>query len=94
MQKGEKKPSSKRIGHKGNWDIGIPQLNHPAYISIYIDVRRRRKTERLPFEAKIKAETVEHEDETVSETIEQKLKQVGKQKELNLKMNSISCKRE
>ena len=89
-----KKPSSKRIEHKGNWDIGIPQLNHPAYISIYIDVRRRRKTERLPLEAKIKAETVEHEDEIVSETIEQKLKQVGKQKELNLKMNSISCKRE
>ena len=57
-------------------------------------MRRRRKTERLPLEAKIKAETVEHEDETVSETIEQKLKQVGKQKELNLKMNSISCKRE
>ena len=94
MQKGEKKPSSKRIEHKGNWDIGIPQLNHLAYISIYIDVRRRRKTKRLLLEAKIKAETVEHEDETVSETIEQKLKQVGKQKELNLKMNSISCKRE
>ena len=44
---------SKRI------DVVIPQLNHPAYISIYIDVRRRRKTERLPLEAKTEAETVE-----------------------------------
>ena len=57
-----------------NWDIGIPQLNHPAYISIYINVRRGRKTKRLLLEAKIEAETVEQEDETVSETVEQKLK--------------------
>ena len=64
MQKREKKPSSKRIEYK---DVGIPQLNHPAYISIYIDVRRGRKTKRLPLEAKIEAkiviETVEQEDE-------------------------------
>ena len=45
-------------------------MNHPAYISIYIDVKRRRKTERLPLEAKTEAETVEQEDETVSETVE------------------------
>ena len=69
-----KKPSSKRIEHKGNWDIGIPQLNHPAYISLYIDVRRGRKIERLLLEAKIEAETVEQEDETMSETVEHKLK--------------------
>ena len=66
-------------------------------------MRRGRKIERLPLEAKIEAETVEQEDETMSETIEhklkpwygvdetkremieQKLKQVGKGKELNLK---------
>ena len=66
----EKKPSSKRIEYKRNWDVGIPQLNHLAYISIYIDVRRRRKTERLPLEAKTKAETIEQEDETVSEIVE------------------------
>ena len=71
MQKGKKKPLSKRIEHK---DVGIPQLNHPAYISIYIDVRRGRKTERLPLEAETVAETVEQEDEIESETIEQKLK--------------------
>ena len=35
---------------------------------------RWRKTERLPLEAKIEAETVEQEDETVSEIVEQKLK--------------------
>ena len=74
MQKGEKKPSSKRIKHKKNWDIGIPQVNRLAYISIYIDVRRGRKIERLPLEAKIEAETVaeiiEQEDETMSGTIE------------------------
>ena len=51
-------------------DVGIPQLNHPAYVSIYMNVRRGRKTERLPLEAKIEAETVEQEDETVSETVE------------------------
>ena len=45
-------------------------MNHPTYISIYIDVRRRRKIERLPLEAKTEAETVEQEDETVSETVE------------------------
>ena len=55
----EKNPSSKRIKYERNWDVGIPQLNHPAYISIYIDVRRGRKTERLPLEAKTEAETVE-----------------------------------
>ena len=71
MQKGKKKPLSKRIEHK---DVGIPQLNHPAYISIYIDVRRGKKTERLLLEAKIEAEIVEQEDEIVSEMIEQKLK--------------------
>ena len=53
-------------------------MNHPAYVNIYIDVRRGRKegrkTERLPLEAKIEAETVEKEDETVSEIVEQKLK--------------------
>ena len=38
-----KKPSSKRIEHKRNWNVGIPQLNHVAYISIYIDVRKGRK---------------------------------------------------
>ena len=38
--------------------------------SIYIDVRRGRKTERLPLEAKIEAETIEQEDETKSETVE------------------------
>ena len=74
MQKGKKKPSSKRIEHKRNWDVGIPQLNHPTYVSIYMDVRRGRKIERLPLEAKIEAETIEQEDETVSETVEQKLK--------------------
>ena len=52
----------------------ILQLNHPAYISIYIDVRRGRKTKRLLLESKIEAETIELEDETVSETVEQKLK--------------------
>ena len=51
-------------------DVVIPQLNHPAYINIYIDVRRGRKTKRLPLEAKSEAETVEQEDETVSETVE------------------------
>ena len=45
-------------------------MNYPAYISIYIDVRRRRKTERLPLEAKTEAETIEQEDETVSEIVE------------------------
>ena len=49
-------------------------MNHPAYISIYIDVRRGRKTERLPLEAETVAETVEQEDEIESEKIEQKLK--------------------
>ena len=49
-------------------------MNHLAYISIYLDVRRGRKTERLPLEAKTEAETVEQEDETMSETIEKKLK--------------------
>ena len=71
MQKGKKKPLSKTIEHK---DVGIPQLNHPAYICIYIDVRRGKKTERLLLEAKIEAEIVEQEDEIVSEMIEQKLK--------------------
>ena len=51
-------------------DVGIPQLNHPAYVSIYMNVRRGRKTERLPLEAKTEVETIEQEDETVSETIE------------------------
>ena len=68
---GQKKPSSKRIEHK---DVVIPQLNHPTYISIYIDMRWGRKIERLLLEAKTEAETIEQEDETVSETIEQKLK--------------------
>ena len=45
-------------------------MNHPAYISIYIDVRRGRKTERLMLEAKTEAEIVEQEDETMSETVE------------------------
>ena len=45
-------------------------MNHLAYASIYIDVRRGRKTERLPLEAKIEAETIEQEDETKSETVE------------------------
>ena len=45
-------------------------MNHPAYIGIYINVRRRRKIERLPLEAKTEAETVEQEDETMSETVE------------------------
>ena len=49
-------------------------MNHPADISIYIDVRRGRKTERLPLEAETVVETVEQEDEIESETIEQKLK--------------------
>ena len=49
-------------------------MNHPAYIGIYIDVRRGRKTERLPLEAETVVETVEQEDEIESETIEQKLK--------------------
>ena len=52
----------------------MPQLNHLAYISIYIDVRRGKKTERLLLEAKIEAEIVEQEDEIMSEMIEQKLK--------------------
>ena len=37
-------------------------------------MRRGRKTERLPLEAKTEAETIEQEDEAVSEMIEQKLK--------------------
>ena len=37
-------------------------------------MRRGRKAKRLPLEAKIEAETIEQEDETMSETIEQKLK--------------------
>ena len=41
-------------------------MNHPAYISIYLDVRRGRKIERLPLEAKTEAETVEQEDESVA----------------------------
>ena len=45
-------------------------MNRPAYINIYIDVRRRRKTEKQPLEAKTEAETVEQEDETVTETVE------------------------
>ena len=63
-----------RIEHKRNWDIEIPQLNHPTDINIYIDVRRGRKIERLLLEAKIEVETVEQEDETMSETVEHKLK--------------------
>ena len=43
---------SKRI------DVVIPQLNHPAYINIYIDVRRERKIESLSLEDKTKAEIV------------------------------------
>ena len=39
-----------------------------------MDVRRGKKKERLPLEAKIKAETVEQGDEIVSEIVEQKLK--------------------
>ena len=78
VEKKKKKLSSKRIEHKRNWNVGIPQPNHLAYVSIYIDVRRGRKegrkTERLPLEAKIEAEIVEKEDETVSEIVEQKLK--------------------
>ena len=45
-------------------------MNLPASIKVYIDVRRGKKTERLPLEAKTEAETVEQEDETVSETVE------------------------
>ena len=45
-------------------------MNLPASISIYIDARRGKKTKRLSLEAKIEAETVEQEDETMSETVE------------------------
>ena len=55
---GRKKETIKQNNKARNWDVGIPQLNHPTYISIYIDVRRRRKTERLPLESKTEAETV------------------------------------
>ena len=58
------------IEYKRNWNVRIPQLNLPASISIYIDVRRGKKTKRLPLEAKTKAETIEQEDETMSETVE------------------------
>ena len=37
-------------------------------------MRRGKKTERLPLEAKTEAEIVEQEDKTMSETVEQKLK--------------------
>ena len=69
-----KKETIKQNNRARNWDVGIPQLNRPAYISIYIDVRRGRKIERLLLESKTEAETVEQEDETMSETVEQKLK--------------------
>ena len=69
-----KKETIKQNNRARNWDVGIPQLNHPAYISIYIDVRRGRKIKRLPLESKTEAETVEQEDETMSEIVEQKLK--------------------
>ena len=36
--KKRKKKSSKRMDHKRNWDLDIPQPNHPASVSIYIVV--------------------------------------------------------
>ena len=36
--KREKKKSSKRMDHKRNWDLEIPQPNHSASVSIYIVV--------------------------------------------------------
>ena len=46
----------------------------PAYVGIYIDVRRERKEgrkiERLPLEAETKVETIEREDEIMSEIVE------------------------
>ena len=60
-----KKETIKQNNRARNWDVGIPQLNHPAYIGIYIDVRSGRKIERLSLESKTEAETVEQEDETV-----------------------------
>ena len=36
--KKREKKSSKRMDHKRNWDLEIPQLNHPTSISIYIIV--------------------------------------------------------
>ena len=35
-KRGKKKTSNKRIEHRINWDLGIPQLNHPGSVSIYI----------------------------------------------------------
>ena len=40
-EKGNKKretKSSKRMDHKRNWDLEIPQPNHPLSVSIYIVV--------------------------------------------------------
>ena len=36
MYKGKQKGSSKRIEHKKNWDLEIPQSNPSGSISIYI----------------------------------------------------------
>ena len=60
-----KKETIKQNNRARNWDVGIPQLNHPDYINIYIYVRRGRKTERRPLESKTEVETVEQEDETM-----------------------------
>ena len=37
IKRGEKK-SSKRMDHKKNWDLEIPQPNHLVSVSIYIVV--------------------------------------------------------
>ena len=37
-KKRKKKKSSKRMDHKRNWDLEIPQPNHPVFVSIYIVV--------------------------------------------------------
>ena len=36
MKKRKQKTSSKRMEHKKNWDLEIPQPNHPSSVSIYI----------------------------------------------------------
>ena len=36
--KKRKKKSSKRMDHKRNWDLEIPQPNHSTFVSIYIVV--------------------------------------------------------
>ena len=55
VKRGEKKTSCKRIEHKRNWDLEIPQLNCLAVVNIYVVRRGRqegRKTERLPLEGR------------------------------------------